>query len=609
MQFITGGNSDVLWITVLKIQQKALGSWVLNTVIHRQNDEWQTVAWWRKYAVSAIIDEEIKGASVMAIKYTEEQLNSVDKSLLVQMFLNQQEQLESLTAEIHSLNEKMQLMMEQLILSKKERFGRSSEKMEDFSQISFMEVDGNIVFFNEAEAVSDLDAPEPDDLEADSNKKQTKTKGKKEKDMSGFDVNVIPHYMTEEELTEKFGKNGWKQLPDAISRKYHFIPAKIKVDEHHIGVYAGKKDGTIIKAKHPKGLLHGSPVSASLAAAIMNAKYVNAVPLYRLEQEFKRYGLAITRQNMANWMIRLGEEYLAVLYDHLHSLLYSYHVIQADETPVLVNRDGRSAGSKSYMWVYRSGHMYPEKQIILYEYQRTRNASHPREFLKNYSGICVTDGYQVYHTLEKEREDLTIAGCWVHARRRFDEALAVVPKERQKESASYLILKQIQTIYRKEGKLKDLSSEERLSQRQVAIKPLVDALFAYLKQHESEVGTEKLKDAFSYALNQEKYLRVFLTDGDVPMDNNASEHAIRGFCVGKKNWQMIDTINGAKSSAIIYSIAETAKANNLKPYEYFEYLLTEIPKHMDDTDRSFLDDLLPWSEKLPENIRKPKKSN
>ena len=543
----------------------------------------------------------------MAIKYTEEQLNSVDKSLLVQMFLNQQEQLESLTAEIHSLNEKMQLMMEQLILSKKERFGRSSEKMEDFSQISFMEVDGNIVFFNEAEAVSDLDAPEPDDLEADSNKKQTKTKGKKEKDMSGFDVNVIPHYMTEEELTEKFGKNGWKQLPDAISRKYHFIPAKIKVDEHHIGVYAGKKDGTIIKAKHPKGLLHGSPVSASLAAAIMNAKYVNAVPLYRLEQEFKRYGLAITRQNMANWMIRLGEEYLAVLYDYLHSLLYSYHVIQADETPVLVNRDGRSAGSKSYMWVYRSGHMYPEKQIILYEYQRTRNASHPREFLKNYSGICVTDGYQVYHTLEKEREDLTIAGCWVHARRHFDEALAVVPKERQKESASYLILKQIQTIYRKEGKLKDLSSEERLSRRQVAIKPLVDALFAYLKQHESEIGTEKLKDAFSYALNQEKYLRVFLTDGDVPMDNNASERAIRGFCVGKKNWQMIDTINGAKSSAIIYSIAETAKANNLKPYEYFEHLLTEIPKHMDDSERSFLDDLLPWSEKLPDAVRKPKK--
>ena len=126
-----------------------------------------------------------------------------------------------------------------------------------------------------------------------------------------------------------------------------------------------------------------------------------------------------------------------------------------------------------------------------------------------------------------------------------------------------------------------------------------------LKQNQANVsGSCKLQDAFKYALNQEKYLKVFLTDGDVPIDNNASERAIRGFCVGKKNWQMIDTINGAKTSAMIYSIAETAKANNLKPYDYFEYLLEEIPKHMEDTDRSFLEDLLPWSENLPAHIRK-----
>ena len=595
-----------LWIAVQNIWNPEKLSQVLCTVIHRHYAERKTGAKWQKTYRSGTMDSLRKGVPAMAMKFTEEQLNSFDKSMLIQLFLNQQEQLEKVSADLHSLDTKMQAMMEQLILANKNRFGRSSEKMEDAQQLRFVEVDGTIVFFNEAEAVCDLEAPEPETLEP-APERRKKATGKKAQDMSGLPTNRIDHYMTEEELTAEFGENGWKQLPDAITRRYRFIPAKVEVDEHHVGVYVSKTDGHMIKAKHPKSLLHGSPVSASLAAAVMNGKYVNAVPLYRLEQEFLRYGLAITRQNMANWMIRLGEEYLAVLYDHLHSLLYSYHVIQADETPVLVNRDGRSAGSKSYMWVYRSGHMYPEKQIILYEYQRARNASHPREFLKNYSGICVTDGYQVYHTLEKEREDLTIAGCWVHARRRFDEALAVVPKERQKESASYLILKQIQTIYRKEGKLKDLSSEERLSQRQVAIKPLVDALFAYLKQHESEVGTEKLKDAFSYALNQEKYLRVFLTDGDVPMDNNASERAIRGFCVGKKNWQMIDTINGAKSSAIIYSIAETAKANNLKPYEYFEHLLTEIPKHMDDSDRSFLDDLLPWSEKLPDVVRKPKK--
>ena len=366
----------------------------------------------------------------------------------------------------------------------------------------------------------------------------------------------------------------------------------------------------MVKAPHPKNLLRGSLVSPSLAAAVINGKYVNAVPLYRLEKEFECYGLAITRQNMANWMIRLGESYLAVMYDYLHRLLYQYHVIQADETPVLVNKDGRPAGSKSWMWVYRSGFMYPEKQIILYEYQKTRNASHPREFLKDYSGICVTDGYQVYHTLEKEKEDLKIAGCWVHCRRKFHDALEVIPKDLRKQSVLYLIMNQIRAIYREEGKLSGLSSDERTAKRQLVVKPLVDAFFAYLKQNSDRVPKSgKTKEAFTYALNQERYLRVFLENGDVPMDNNASERAIRGFCIGKKNWEMIDTVNGATSSAIIYSIAETAKANRLKPYEYFEYLLTEIPKHMDDKNSSFLEELLPWSETLPENIRKPKKTD
>ena len=538
----------------------------------------------------------------MAVKYTEEQLNSVDKSFLIQLLLQQQEQLEAITKELHASNEKMQLLMEQVILGKQNRFGRSSEKMEDTSQICFREVDGTIVFFNEAEAVCDLNAAEPEDLELKS-PKQPKRKGKKEVDLSGLSFRRIDHYLSEEELEAEFGVKGWKQLPDAISRKYHFVPAKVEVEEHHIGVYASKTDEHMVKADHPKALLHGSLVSPSLGAAIINGKYVNAVPLYRLEQEFQRYGLQITRQNMANWCIRLAEEYLSILYNHLHKELYFYHVIQADETPVLVNHDGRKAGSKSWMWVYRSGHLYQKRQIVLYEYQQTRNASHPREFLKGYDGICVTDGCQVYHTLEKELEELTIAGCWVHCRRRFDEALKLIQKSYQKESHAFLLMKQIQAIYREEGKLNDLSSDERLKQRQAIIKPLVDAFFAYLKTINVS-KKDKFGDAVGYAQNQEKYLRVFLTDGDVPIDNNASERAIRGFCIGKKNWQMIDTIHGAKSSAIIYSIVETAKANNLKPFDYVQHLLEEIPKHMNDKDCSFLEDLLPWSEKLPAGIRK-----
>ena len=537
----------------------------------------------------------------MALKYTEEQLNSLDKETLIKLFLSQQEQLENID---HTL----QLVLEQMTDLKRHRFGRSSEKHEAEGQVSFMEVDGKIVFFNESEAVAE-EGNTQEEPESVSRRKPKKKQGKREEDLDGLPVVVVEHSMTDEELEDKFGKDGWKQLPDEVYRRYSFTPAKIEVEEHHVKVYAGKETEEVIKAPHPQTLLRGSLVSPSLEAAVMNAKYVNALPLYRQEQEFERYGLHISRQNMANWTIQCADRYLAVLYDYLHEKLYGYHVLQADETPVLVNQDGRPAGSKSYMWVYRTGRMYTECQIVLYEYQRTRNASHPREFLKDFSGVCVTDGYQVYHTIEGELEDLRIAGCWSHARRRFDEAVKALPKQKQKDSRAYLALTMIQAIYREEKQLKDLPAEERKNRRQLSIKPLVEAYFTWVRENLPKVPPKsKTWEGFNYSLNQEKYLKVFLDDGEVPMDNNAAEQSIRGFCIGKKNWVMIDTIAGAKSSAIIYSIAETAKANNLKPYDYFEFLLTEIPKHLDDTNRSFLDDLLPWSPSLPENCRKPGKN-
>ncbi len=536
----------------------------------------------------------------MASKYTEEQLNSLDRETLTRLFLSQQEQLENID---HTL----QLVLEQMADLKRHRFGRSSEKHETEGQVSFMEVDGKIVFFNEPEAVAaEESTEEPENV---SRTRPKKKQGKREEDLDGIPVVVVEHSMTDGELEDKFGKDGWKQLPDEVYRRYRFTPAKIEVEEHHVKVYAGKETEEVIKAPHPQTLLRGSLVSPSLEAAVINAKYVNAVPLYRQEQEFERYGLHISRQNMANWTIQCADRYLAVLYDYLHEKLYGYHVLQADETPVLVNKDGRPAGSKSYMWVYRTGRMYTERQVVLYEYQKTRNASHPREFLKDFNGVCVTDGYQVYHTIEGEREDLRIAGCWSHARRRFDEAVKALPKAKQKDSRAYLALTMIQAIYREEKLLKDLPAEERRNRRQLSVKPLVEAYFVWVRENLPKVPQKsKTWEGFNYSLNQEKYLKVFLDDGEVPMDNNAAEQSIRGFCIGKKNWVMIDTIAGAKSSAIIYSIAETAKANNLKPYDYFEFLLTEIPKHLDDTDRSFLDDLLPWSPSLPENCRKTGKN-
>lgn len=284
-------------------------------------------------------------------------------------------------------------------------------------------------------------------------------------------------------------------------------------------------------------------------------------------QEFECYARHISRQNMVNRTIQCVDRYLAVLYDYLHEKMYGYH-----------------------------------------EYQKTRNASHLRKFLKDFNGICVTEGYQVYHMTEDEREDLRITGFWSHARRRFDEAVGALPKAKRNDSRAYLALTMIQTICREERLLKDLPEEERITCRQLSVRLLVEAYFAWVKENIPKVPRKiKTWEGFSYFINQEKYLKVFLDDGEVPMDNNVAEQSIRGFCIGKKNWVMIDTIAGAKLSAIIYSIAETAKDNDLKPYDYFEYLLIEIPKHLDDTDRSFLDDLLPWSPDLPANCRKPSK--
>lgn len=163
----------------------------------------------------------------------------------------------------------------------------------------------------------------------------------------------------------------------------------------------------------------------------------------------------------------------------------------------------------------------------------------------------------------------------------------------------------IQAIYREEKKLCDMSEEERLEHRQLTVRPLVDAYFVWVKENEGRVPVKsKTHNGFSYSMNQEEYLKIFLKEGEVPMDNNSAEQSIRGLCIEKKNWMMIDTIAGAESSAIIYSIAEAAKANNLKPYDYFEYLQTEIPKHLDETNPSFCEELLPWSDKLPLNCRK-----
>ncbi|HWQ42415.1 MAG TPA: IS66 family transposase, partial [Desulfosporosinus sp.] len=360
----------------------------------------------------------------MENKLTEKQLTDYSKETIVTMYMALQEITESLKKssdmqqeQMKVLNKKIDLLLEQVALANQRRFGRSSEKIV---------LDGQMeLYFNEAEAIIDANEsttePELDEVYSKPTKRK-KQKGKREADLLGLPIKVLHHEMSELELKEIFGDK-WRRLPDEVYKRLAFHPATFEVEEHHVAVYCGADNQTIVRAKRDKDLLRNSIVTPSLQAAIFNSKYINALPLYRLEQEFKRHDVNISRQNMANWTIQCSERYLSLLYDRMHQELLESPVLQADETPVEVSKDGRVSGSKSYMWVYRTGKMYDKAPIVLYEYQRTRKADHPRTFLKDYSGVLVTDGYQVYHTLERERENLTVAGCWSHGRRRFAEVV------------------------------------------------------------------------------------------------------------------------------------------------------------------------------------------
>ena len=315
-------------------------------------------------------------------------------------------------------------------------------------------------------------------------------------------------------------------------------------------------------------------------------------------------------------MINSSRGYFAPLVECVKQELLKIPVTQSDETPTQVINDDRAPGSKSYMWVHRSGEFHTKFPIVIYEYQKGRNPELPLQFYQNSEGILVTESLSQYHLIEKKLRGLINANCWAHARRDYADAIKTADKSNPdavRRSVAYQALSRISQIYKLEGTLKDLTAGERLKERQNAIKPLVEEYFAWVKnQLENTVVPPKGKTAegLKYSLNQEKYLKIFLSDGNVPIDNTASERSIRTFCIVKKNWMFHDSIQGAQASAIIYSISETAKLNNLRPYYYFKHLLTELPKHYDkkgNIDSAKLNHLLPWAKELPVECRKPRR--
>ena len=542
----------------------------------------------------------------MSDKYTSEKLNELPKEALVFMVLSMQDQLTQMNARLDALTE-------QIAIANSQRFGRRTEKLSEFAGQGSFDEDGNL-YFNEAEAICDK-VPEPEEpgLETVLRKRTPRPKGKKDADLRDFPVIQLPtEDVPEEERIRVFGSlDNCRRMEDEVFRRLIYIPAGWKVEETHVAVYRSRSgEPKFLKGKTPPYLLRGSIVSPSLEAAIINGKYVNALPYRRMEKDFERNGVFISEQNMASWTVKCADRYLSRLYDCLHGLMLKEHVLQADETSVEVSKDGRKAGSQSYMWVYRTGKYRKDKPVILYEYQKTRNHEHPLAFLKGFHGYLVCDGFSGYKTLDHKSGDIRIAECWAHARRFFADALKASASG-AKVSVAKDALQMIAAVYQAENKLQGLTPEERKEKRNDKVRPLVDAFFAWIHATASDrtlYVSDATRKGLNYCLNQEVYLKVFLEDGEVAIDNNQTEGTIRPFTVGRKNWVMIDTVSGAKASAVIYSLVETAKANGLNPYYYFEYLLTELPKlkefNSPEEESAAMSRLLPWSEELPDLCHK-----
>ena len=548
-----------------------------------------------------------------------DELNKLSKETISMLYLQTFEMLQNLQEQNANLIVQVEDLKQQMAILINQRLGKHSEKLSQLpGQLSFNMDDPAV--FNEIEAITDHGFAEEPSLEevVPEHIRRKRPKGKRAVDLSGIEVEVVNHYLPEDILNSEMPR-GWHQMEDEIYTELERIPPSYKVVEHHVGVYASNGNGSrIMRGKAPSRLLNHSILTPSLAASIFTAKYINAVPLNRISEGYGYDGLNISRQVMAGWMIRLSDYYLDSVHQMMKDELKKAPLIHCDESPFTMSgeKDANDPQSKNYMWVYHSPGIQDSKKIYLYEYDNgSRSAAVIDRYLEGYKGILVSDGYASYHTLDRKHDDLKVAGCWVHCKRKYAEIVKTVKKGAALSPAQQIAreaAERIAVIFHTGNLSKGKSSQEILANRQQSVKPLVDAFFAWVKDilNNKVISSTDLKKALTYSVNQEKYLRVFLESAIIPLDNNDAERSIKKFCVGKHSWHIIDSKKGAKASAILYSIAETAKANGLNPFEYFKFLMEQLKEYpRNDVPEEELKKFMPWSETLPDCCKQLKKQS
>ena len=372
--------------------------------------------------------------------------------------------------------------------------------------------------------------------------------------------------------------------------------ARAKVVKHYRKVYADREleqetgYAEVFKPVMPPPLLPHSYASASVVTDVLMKKYVDAMPLYRQEQMWKRMGVELKRGTMANWVIQVADLYLRPFWKRIRSELLTQSTIHADETVMQVLKEkGKPATSESRMWVYSSAKR-ADIQLRCFEYRESRSGKWAKTFLEGFSGVLITDGYSGYNKVQEAER----AGCWAHMRRKWLEAMPEGADAKTcKAAEGYEFCNR---LFELERQFEGLTAEERLIQRKEKSGPILEAYWTWLYTIPRPTG--KLKDAVTYAQNQKAHLSAFLEHGEIEISNNQVENAIRPFVVGRKGWLFADTPQGAEASAIIYSLMETAKANSLRLDDYLLHLLSRMPERAEQNKDFEIDDLLPWSEEM-----------
>jgi transposase len=508
---------------------------------------------------------------MLALLFYDKSLLMPDNTELEQL----QKQLVALQAQVDelqqdnlALNTRIAQLLAELKLSKSKKYGKQSEK-------------GPRGTFNEAEQAQSESTP------------NHHKKGKR----------TLPANLPREDVDHKLTDTDCVCCGEQMhicgtqdSEQVKIIPAKISVIKHRQFKYSCRHcehtelSNKIVTAPKPKQPIPGSMASPETLAAVVTAKYCDAVPLNRQVEVFKRGGLTLSRGTLANWCIQ-ASHILKPLVVAMQQHLLAQHSICADETRVQVlDEPDKTATSQSYMWVYRSNEM-SKQPVVIYDYQAGRGRACLMTFLGDYQGYLQCDGYKVYENIA----NVIAVSCWAHARRKYDEALKA---ESKNKGRGHKAISFIGKLYRLEAqaKKKNLTSEERYQLRQEKAKPILAAFKHWLDETQTKVTKKSyIGIAIEYTINQWDKLIRYIEDGELGIDNNITERDIRPFTTGRKNWMFSQSVNGAEASAIFYSIVMTCRANDINPYYYFRHLFKALPNLGEGSDIS---DFLPWNVQL-----------